>query len=518
MIEFFLNRSIRVKIISSVVFASVLVTLVATTALTIMMQGRQKDALKNELRLISEITASSINLGLEFSDKSAVDEALDAVKEKVDYVVVLDGNNENFTSYYKRDSDEGQIGIAPDYSEFEDYGLLNKKSPVENLQGTQLGYIQIGMDTSEIASSLVDGVVTALIVILLSVLLGFGISVVTTRIITTPLFKILERMRDIAEGEGDLTKRIDMDYQDEIGQLAQTFNVFVAKLNDLISRVAKASMQIRVSVQSISRSTEEVARAAVMQSEQTTLVATSSEEMSVNIMSNTANTNDAVVLSQNASESAQTGREVVDGTISAVNTIAAAVADSAKTISELEKSSSQITNIIEVINDITDQVNILSLNASIEAVSAGEYGKGFAVVADEIKNLADRTNKSTAEISMMIVQIQTTTNLVIKFMENISKEIENGIDLSKKTDASLNQILQLNNQAMEMITNISVSSKQQSQTAEEISKSIESIAGITRDTTSKIKNIDSISETLVTHTNTLKELVEMFKLKDNGGT
>lgn len=518
MIEFFLNRSIRVKIISSVVFASVLVTLVATTSLTVIMQGRQKDALKNELRLISEITASSINLGLEFSDKSAVLEALEAVKEKVDYVVVLDNNGETFAAYFKDEDKEVEVRLAEDNEEFEDFGLLNKKSPVENLQGTQLGHIQIGMDTAEIASSLIDGIVTAAIVILLSVLLGLGVSVVTTRIITTPLYKILERMRDIAEGEGDLTKRIDMDYKDEIGELAQTFNSFVGKLNDLMSKVAKASMQIRVSVQSISRSTEEVAKAAVIQSEQTTLVATSSEEMSVNIMSNTSNTNDAVVLSQNASESAQSGREVVDGTISAVNTIAAAVTDSAKTITELERSSAQITNIIEVINDITDQVNILSLNASIEAVSAGEYGKGFAVVADEIKNLADRTNKSTAEISMMIVQIQKTTNMVIKFMENISQEIENGIKLSKKTDASLNQILELNNQTMEMITNISVSSKQQSQTAEEISQSIESIAGITRETTSKIKNIDSISETLVTHTNTLKELVEMFKLKGNGSS
>jgi methyl-accepting chemotaxis protein len=432
-----------------------------------------------------------------------------------------------FSTYAKQAKDENAISdlLKEQITEwknskkknwtFNEKGMNCIIIPVLNSVGNEIGSLAIGASTEPISAQLRQYIFFSGGLLIVAVGIGLFVAYILSNIFVMPITKIVERMRDIAEGEGDLTKRITIESTDEIGELGTIFNAFVQKLHELIQQVAKASQQIASSVELISKSTSRVAEGAEKQSNQTTLVAVAAEEMSATIVQTSTNTSDAVGLSKEAHEAAQRGREVVADTVTGLQNISSVVSDSAQTLLELGKTVAQIGTVVEVINDIADQINLLSLNASIEAATAGEYGKGFAVVANEVKSLAEGTTHSTTEISQMIDKIQHAMANAIRAMERGTSEVEKGRELGAKTAEALSDILKANNQVMEMITNISVSAQQQSHTAEEISRNIENIANITKTTAQGVRQIDSTSEILVNQTSLLKTLVERFKLEGN---
>ncbi|HNE85073.1 MAG TPA: HAMP domain-containing methyl-accepting chemotaxis protein, partial [bacterium] len=386
--------------------------------------------------------------------------------------------------------------------------------PVFNSAGNEIGNLSLGMSTKSINEELQSNIFFSFILLIVTVGVGIGVVYWISGLLVRPLMNIVERFKDIAEGEGDLTRRIHIDAKDEVGELAAAFNQFLNKLEEIMRQVARTSEQISVSVESISKASSDVAGGAEQQSNQATLVAVAAEEMSATIVQTTANTGDAVRLSQQAEEATDRGKMVVEDTVNGLQNISSVVSESAQTLLELGKTVAQIGTVIEVINDIADQINLLSLNASIEAATAGDAGKGFAVVANEVKNLAEDTTRSTTEISQMIEKIQHAMANAIRAMERGTMEVEKGRALGHKTAEAFDEILKASEHVREMITNISVSSQQQSHSAEEISRNIETIAGITRNTAQGVRQIDGTTDALVNHTSALKTLVGRFKLNE----
>ena len=234
--------------------------------------------------------------------------------------------------------------------------------------------------------------------------------------------------------------------------------------------------------------------------------------MTKTILETSKHTTTASEASKNAGKVAKDGGKVVEETIQGMVRISEVVKKSAETVQELGKSSNQIGEIVQVIDDIADQTNLLALNAAIEAARAGEQGRGFAVVADEVRKLAERTTKATKEIANMIKQIQKDTSEAVESMNRGTMEVERGKELANRAGKSLMEIIGASTKVLDDVTQVATASEKQSSTAEQISRSIESISNVTNETASGIQQVARAAEDLNKLTDNLQNLVNKFKI------
>ena len=322
--------------------------------------------------------------------------------------------------------------------------------------------------------------------------------------------KILETM-----ATGNLTKRIDKEFQGDHQTMVKSINTVADSLNKALFQVNEAVLATASASSQISSSTEELAAGAQMQSSQTTEVAGAVEQMTKTIMETTKNIAHASETAKTSGNIARDGGKVVSDTINGMNRIAVVVTQAAETVKELGNSSDKIGEIVQVIDDISDQTNLLALNAAIEAARAGEQGRGFAVVADEVRKLAERTTKATKEIAIMIKQIQIDTGNAVVSMTKGTEEVNNGTQLAKKAEEALNKIISSSVEVVENITQVAAASEEQSSAAEQISKNIESINNVTHESAMGTQQIARAAEDLNRLTTNLQELVSQFKIDDS---
>jgi methyl-accepting chemotaxis protein len=311
---------------------------------------------------------------------------------------------------------------------------------------------------------------------------------------------------------GDLTVRITGNYKGEHQLLKNSINDLGNSLCQLIKEVYDSVNASASASTEISSSTEEMASGASEQSSQTNEAATAVEQMAKTILETTRNASAAAENAKHAGEMADEGGKVVEETVAGMNKIADVVSKSADTVKKLGKNSDQIGEIIQVIDDIADQTNLLALNAAIEAARAGEQGRGFAVVADEVRKLAERTTKATKEIAVMIKQIQMDTSEAVDSIGKGTDEVAKGKILAGKAGESLKQIIHANIRVVDEINQVATASEEQSSTAEQISKSVESISNVTNETTMAIQQVAKSAEDLNRLTDNLQTLINRFKI------
>ncbi|MCA9472458.1 MAG: methyl-accepting chemotaxis protein [Nitrospira sp.] len=331
--------------------------------------------------------------------------------------------------------------------------------------------------------------------------------VLMQKFVLTPLQGLTQISRDIAQGQGDLTKRVPVHSHDEIGELARYFNLFIEKMHKSMTKVAGAIDRIASSA-----TAEQLSYSANGQNSRMVQSASAVEEMTMTAGEVARNSTEAARIAQETSETARTGHEVMAQTVSGMQQVSDAVGQSANIIMTLGKSSDQIGEIVRVIEDIADQTNLLALNAAIEAARAGEQGRGFAVVADEVRKLAERTTKATKEIGDMIRQIQQDTKSAVASMEDGTQRVMGGVELANKTGEALEKIQSMVNQTTSMIQQIADAAEEQSSATRQIASDLEAVAKSTKEASGGVSESAKASHDLSMLATELQSLIGTFRV------
>jgi len=382
--------------------------------------------------------------------------------------------------------------------------------PLHGADGKIAGMLFIGKDRSAI-----DAIYVRIILSLFACVVFIGgcmiiAGIVMSRSIVAPVKKTVEGMEEISKG--DLTLRIDASSNDEIGEMAKHFNVFVEKLHTAIKKVAESSNKVSSEANLLESAAEQMASGIEQASLQVNSVATASEEMSTTSSEIAQNCVMVARGSESANSSAMSGAGIVQETIVVMNHISERVKESANIISKLGSRSEQIDQVIGLINEIADQTNLLALNAAIEAARAGEHGRGFAVVADEVRKLAERTTEATREIGATIQAMQSETKNAVKSMEEGVTEVEKGTSEAAKSEDALTDILSQVGTVTSEINQIAVAIEQQTATTNEISGSIQQFSSLMHDMSKRIQDNANAASHLATLSKDLEKLVGQFQV------
>eukprot|EP00752_Nemacystus_decipiens_P015804 g14114.t1 len=301
----------------------------------------------------------------------------------------------------------------------------------------------------------------------------------TIRTMTSPINQLIDRVRDMAEGEGDLTKRIDESRKDELGELGRWMNVFIEKIRSVIADSARVSQELAAASTQVAATAEEMARGMDDQRGQVTNVSAAIEEMSATVMEVARQTAEANQTAGQAGQQATEGGSVVEQTVESMSQIADVVNNASEAVGTLGARADEIGQVIDVINDIADQTNLLALNAAIEAARAGEHGRGFAVVADEVRKLAERTTTATEEVAQSIRAIQEEAEATVTRMSAGSERVNAGVACAQEAGKALQLIVTDAQNVAQLIQGITSSTEQQSQASDDIARSVEQITAVT---------------------------------------
>jgi len=371
-------------------------------------------------------------------------------------------------------------------------------------EGTVLGAVSMRISLDKMNQAVGSFRLTILLAALGLIIpvIGF-IYYYTKRTVTVPLNGITRGLRDIAEGEGDLTSRLPVNGGDEIGETARAFNDFMDKLQGIIGEVKSSTAQVLETSAALAQISERLAANSQQQSQDAYSMATQVEILTYTLDGLASQAEDVQRTSSASSDESTRGAEVIDAATAEMNQIAAAVNESSQIIQDLGRQSDQITEIVNVIKEIADQTNLLALNAAIEAARAGEQGRGFAVVADEVRKLAERTGASTQEITAMIDKIQSGTHTAIQSMDAGVLRVGQGAALAQKAGEAMGHIKSGVGGVVAAVNDISASLKEQAHSNSENAHKVESIARLSeensnafQETARTIQYIDELARNL----------------------
>lgn len=370
----------------------------------------------------------------------------------------------------------------------------------------------IGVRSKEQQSTSSFAISFTVIGTLIAIALGAVTAFFIIQGILTPLKATNTMLKDIAEGDGDLTVRIPVNTKDEIGELGNNFNAFVEKLQNIISEIAGATSQLATSAEEMAAVTEQTSAGVANQKQETELVATAITEMNSTVLEVANNAENASSAAVDADSEAKAGNQVVSSTVKAITELAKEVEDSATVMQKLKDDSQNIGAVLDVIKGIAEQTNLLALNAAIEAARAGEQGRGFAVVADEVRTLAQRTQESTTEIEGLIAALQNGAEHAASAMNQSRERVTATVEKAEHAGESLSSITRAVGTIMEMNTQIATAAEEQSSVSEEINRNIVNIQSISEQTATGAEETSASSVELARLGEQLQVLVGQFKV------
>jgi len=389
------------------------------------------------------------------------------------------------------------------------YAVYGKS--VTDYSGNPIGVMEIALDRSSYDAAIAGARNITLMIGVVALIIGLFIAFLISRSIVNPISEAVKAMTDIADGDGDLTKRLNESGKDEIAQLGVAFNHFAEKVRHMVIQVSGSTTQLATAAEEMSMITSETNKGVQKQQTETEMVATAMNEMTATVQEVAKNANEASSSAQGADKEAQDGKIVVEQTVSTINTLAKEIESATDVIQKLKTDSENIGTVLDVIRGIAEQTNLLALNAAIEAARAGEQGRGFAVVADEVRTLASRTQESTQEIRTMIESLQHGSNDAVKAMQTSQTRSQESVEQALNARSSLEAITDAITTISDMNIQIASAAEEQSGVAEEINQNIVNISHVVEQTAEGAQQTQTSSHELASLANELQGLVGQFK-------
>ncbi|MBF4256770.1 methyl-accepting chemotaxis protein [Vibrio anguillarum] len=357
-----------------------------------------------------------------------------------------------------------------------------------------------------------NGVRAELLVGALLVFLGLAIIALAATQIVKPIRAVVERLQDIASGEGDLTQRLVISSHDEIGDLARGFNQFLDKLQAIIQQIVESANQVAQTTEQARQSAVQTRSRSESQFKEMDMVATASEEMTQTASLVVQNAEAAVQAASQANHSALTGQDVIRASEAEMHKLVVRMSDAVPVVEELAQNNINITEILTVIEGISQQTNLLALNAAIEAARAGDQGRGFAVVADEVRNLAQRTQNSVGEIRKVIEKVQQGTEGVVEVIQQ-GNALANGTAIQvQKAVAELEIVFESISAINDMNSQIVKAAQEQQAVSGEVNLSLSNIRDLSAQILTLVGESESVGAQISQLSAKQQQLVGQFKV------
>ncbi|KOO15593.1 chemotaxis protein [Vibrio xuii] len=416
----------------------------------------------------------------------------------------------SLSNLYGSDSSQllGKSGFNLIQADYEGKQVFVASTYIPTMDWFVVGVVPVDEVFADLNAVAKQMMVTTVVVAGLFILMGIFLA----NSIARPIRAISVRFADLGKGDGDLSQRIEVKGNDEIGQLSEGFNGFIEKIHQSMKEVAETSSALQSAADGVSNKAHITHDNSQAQRDQTIQVVTAINQMGATISEIASNAATAAETASEASSNTQMGQDVVNQAKDAISRLAADIESTGQVVGQLASTTQDIGSILGVIRDISEQTNLLALNAAIEAARAGEQGRGFAVVADEVRNLASRTADSTEEIQKMINQLQSDAKDAVTAMDAGKAVTGEGVSASDEAVQVLISISERIHDISDRNTQVATATEEQSTVVHTINQNIEEINAVNEVTTGTAEELAEASAELKELSVRLDRMVGSFKL------
>ncbi|MDI2140915.1 methyl-accepting chemotaxis protein [Pseudomonas sp. ITA] len=384
-------------------------------------------------------------------------------------------------------------------------------APIKGLPSVNW-YIGLSVDKDKAFSMLSEFRTSAVVATVIAVAIIIALLGMLIRLLIQPLHVMTRAMEDIADGEGDLTKRLTIQNQDEFGKLGTAFNRFVERIHGSIREVSSATGQVNeVALRVVAASNSSMYNSD-QQASRTNSVAAAINQLGAAAQEIARNAAQASTQASDARGLAEDGQQVVDRSIKAMNQLSSMLSASSSNIESLNSKTVNIGQILEVITSISQQTNLLALNAAIEAARAGEAGRGFAVVADEVRNLAHRTQESAQQVQTMIEELQVGARESVSTMSDSQRHSQDSVEIANLAGERLNSVTQRIGEIDGMNQSVATATEEQTAVVESINVDITEINTLNQEGVENLQATLRACSDLEQQASRLKQLVGSFRI------